>query len=181
MDNLQQILEANRRYVERGHSPRLPSSPSRHLVTITCMDCRLNPYEALGLAAGEAHVIRNAGGIVTSDTLRSLVVSRGLLGTDEAVVIMHTDCGMSHHTEREIREKLGMRRGRGPRKFGCFSSLEDALAESIAKIKMCPLLPPSFKVSGLIFDVSSGELRVIDHLPAPSRSRAWRRRLLTRR
>jgi carbonic anhydrase len=161
-ENLERILAANAGYAESVHSSALQSTPARQLVVITCMDCRINPYEVLGISAGEAHVLRNAGGIVTGDTLRSLAVSHGLLGTKEAVVIMHTDCGMGKYSESEVRRKLGIGRLRRPFRFGCFSSVEDALAESVAKIRSSPLLPPSFKVHGLIFDVSDGRLRPVD-------------------
>jgi len=177
MDNLRKMLEANARYAETAHGSFPTSTPARQLVVITCMDCRLNPYEVLGLAAGEAHVLRNAGGIVTGDTLRSLVVSHGLLGTKEAVVVMHTDCGMGKYSERQVRRKLGIGRVRRPLRFGCFSSVDEALAESVAKVRNCSLLPPDFRVYGLIFDVSDGRLRPVDQRERPARQRSWRRRL----
>jgi carbonic anhydrase len=158
MENLEQIMEANARYAD-SHPSSLPAAPERRLVVITCMDCRINPDEALGLGVGEAHVLRNAGGLVTDDVLRSLIVSSGLLGTTEAVVIMHTDCGMGKYGEDEARGKLGADGGRWPQPFGFFSSVEDALAHGVEKIRSCPLLPPDFDVHGLIFDVTDGRLR----------------------
>ncbi len=158
--NLERILEANSRYAVRDHSPDLPSTPFRHLVVITCMDCRVDPYATLGLRPGEAHILRNAGGIVTKDTLRSMIVSHNLLGTQEAVIIMHTDCGMRTHRDRDIRERIRTNHGRTTRaKFECFESMEDALARSIAAIKGCKELSPNFAVAGLVFDVSDGRLR----------------------
>ena len=178
VENLRRILEANARYAESAHSSSLAAMPAQNLVVITCMDCRLNPYEAFGLAAGEAHVLRNAGGIVTGDTLRSLIVSHGLLGTKEAVVIMHTDCGMAKYSEREVRAKLGLGRARRPFRFGCFTSVEEALAESLAKIRRCSLLPPNFKVHGLIFDVTDGRLKPLDG-EAQARPRTRLQRLVS--
>ncbi len=124
------------------------------------MDCRVDPYAALGLRPGEAHILRNAGAIVTKDTLRSLIVSHNLLGTREAVIIMHTDCGMSKHRDRDIRKRIRTNHGRTTRaKFECFESMEDALARSISAIKGCKELSPNFGVTGLVFDVSDGRVR----------------------
>ncbi len=160
VNNLERILEANSRYAARDHAPQLPSTPFRHLVVITCMDCRVDPYSALGLRPGEAHILRNAGGLVTKDTLRSLIVSHNLLGTREAVIIMHTDCGMRTHRDAEIRERIRANHGHRTRaKFECFESMEDALARSISMIKECKELSPTFGVAGLVFDVSDGRLR----------------------
>jgi len=163
VENLTSILEANARYAHGDHVPNLPATPSRQLVVITCMDCRMNPYGVLGLIEGDAHMLRNAGGLVTDDILRSLIVSAGLLGTREAVVIMHTDCGMGKASEDEMRRKLSLGPSDEPRRLGAFSSLEDALAESVAKVKSCAFLPPGFEVRGLIFDVADGLLKE----PAP--------------
>jgi carbonic anhydrase len=128
------------------------------------MDCRIDPYAALGLRPGEAHILRNAGGIVTRDTLRSLIVSHHLLGTDEAVIIMHTDCGMLKHRDADIRRTIRENLGRSTRaSFGTFDSVEEALRESIARIRDCPSLSRSFKVSGLQFDVADGRVRALTH------------------
>jgi carbonic anhydrase len=159
-DNIEQIFEANERYASQRHDPHLSASPFRHLVVITCMDCRVDPYAALGLRPGEAHILRNAGGIVTGDTLRSLIVSHHLLRTEEAVIIMHTDCGMLKHRDADIRRRIRENLGRSTRaSFGAFGSVEEALGESIARIRDCPSLPQSFKVTGLQFDVADGRVR----------------------
>lgn len=163
MDNIERILDANRRYAEHQHDPRLSSSPFLQLVVITCMDCRVDPYKALGLAPGEAHILRNAGGIVTKDTLRSLVVSHNLLGTQEAVIIMHTDCGMRKYGDADIRRRIRANHGVSTRaKFESFDSMEEALARSIAAIRACPGLAPTFEVTGLVFDVADGRLRGLE-------------------
>ena len=163
MENLAAILEANARYAAGDHTPHLPATPARRLVVVTCMDCRMNPYGVLGLVEGQAHVLRNAGGLVTDDILRSMIVSAGFLGTREAVVIMHTDCGMAKASEEEMRQKLALGPDDEPRRLGAFSSLEDTLAESVAKVRSCPHLPDDFEVRGFVFDVESGLL----HEPRP--------------
>lgn len=168
MDNLERILGANRRYAERDHDPRLSSTPFLHLVVITCMDCRVDPYTALGLAPGEAHILRNAGGVVTKDTLRSLLVSHNLLGTNEAVIIMHTDCGMRKYGDTDIRRRIRANQGVSTRaKFDSFESMEEALARSVAAIRSCRGLPPAFKVTGLVFDVVDGRIRALEGSEPP--------------
>jgi carbonic anhydrase len=157
--NLERILEENDRYAEREHE-RLPAVPSRQLVVITCMDTRVDPYAALGLRPGEAHILRNAGGIVTRDVLRSLIVSHNLLGTEEAIVLMHTDCGLSKNRDRDIRRVVREKYGHTTRtRFECFDSLEDALARSVAAIEQCTSLSSDFAVTGLVFDVADGRVK----------------------
>jgi carbonic anhydrase len=158
VENLAAIMDANARYAEAAHAPDLPATPSRRLVVVTCMDCRMNPYGVLGLVEGQAHVLRNAGGLVTDDILRSMIVSSNLLGTREAIVVMHTDCGMGKASEDEMRAKIGLRPDDEPRRLGAFSALEDALAESLEKVRSCPHLPDEFVVRGFVFDVASGRL-----------------------
>jgi carbonic anhydrase len=160
MGNLDAIRDANNRYVAQLHEPGVASAPSRHLVIITCMDTRLDPNAALGLRPGEAHVLRNGGGIVTDDVLRSLVISHNLLGTDEAVVLMHTDCGLRKNTNDDVRRAVRDRHGvELDVDFRCFDSLSAALERSVAAIRACDGLAPDFKVTGLVFDVADGRVR----------------------
>ena len=126
------------------------------------MDARIDPAKALGLEEGDAHVIRNAGGLVTDDALRSLVISHWELGTQEVFVIAHTKCGMQTFTNEEMREKLG---GRGIDASGVdfhpFSDLEESVRQSVRRVRESPLLPDSFEAHGFVYDVQTGRLRPV--------------------
>ncbi|MEA2308121.1 MAG: carbonic anhydrase [Thermoleophilaceae bacterium] len=115
---------------------------------LACMDARLNPYDILGLEAGDAHIIRNAGGLVTDDAIRSLAASQQLLETEEIVVVMHEDCGL-HNGDAD--EQL--------RSLGAFADLEGTLREGIARLRACPELPARDRIRGYIFDPATGALR----------------------
>src|SRR5262245_46506264 len=154
-----EVREANRRYSDTFTKGTLPMPPGRAFAVVTCMDARIDPARALGLEEGDAHVIRNAGGIVSDDALRSLVISHHLLGTQEALVIGHSDCGMLTFTNDVLHDKLG------PEShdidFGPFPDLDARVRESVRRIEESPLLPESFTASGFVYEVETGALRPV--------------------
>jgi carbonic anhydrase len=154
-----EIQSANERYAGDFQKGDLPMPPGRRFAVVTCMDARLDPASFLGLEEGDAHVIRNAGGIVSDDALRSLVISHHLLGTQEAVVIGHTDCGMLTFTDDELRERLGP--NADGVHFHSFPELEERVRESVATIRESPLLPDSFDAAGYVYDVRSGRIEAV--------------------
>ncbi len=154
-----EIHAANDRYAGSFEKGDLPMPPGRRFAVVTCMDARLDPARFLGLEEGDAHVIRNAGGIVTKDALRSLVISHHLLGTQEAVVIGHTDCGMLTFQDSELRERLGDEADGVD--FHAFPDLEDRIRESVGAIRESALLPGSFGAAGYVYDVRNGALREV--------------------
>jgi carbonic anhydrase len=137
--------------------------PGRRFAVVTCMDARLDPAKFLGLDEGDAHVIRNAGGLVTDDALRSLVISHWLLGTQEAFVIAHTDCGMLTFTNDDLRRKLADEAGADASEvdFHPFGDLDESVRASVRAIAEAPLLPDSFSATGYVYDVTSGRLREV--------------------
>jgi carbonic anhydrase len=153
-----EYLANNARYAEAFSGP-LPMPPSRHVAVVACMDARLNVYAMLGLAAGEAHVIRNAGGVVTEDEIRSLAISQRLLGTREIILIHHTDCGMLTFTDddfkRSIQDETGIKPSWSAEAFG---DLDEDVRQSIARIKASPFVPHTDAVRGFVFDVATGKL-----------------------
>ena len=151
-----EIRAANERYSGDFTKGDLPMPPGRRFAVVTCMDARLDPARFLGLEEGDAHVIRNAGGIVTDDALRSLVISHHLLGTQDALVIGHTDCGMLTFTDGELRERLGPDAAEVD--FQSFPDLEQRVRQSVQAIRDSPLLPDSFGATGYVYDVRSGRL-----------------------
>jgi carbonic anhydrase len=140
----------------------LPLPPARQLAVVACMDARLNVYGLLGLQEGESHVIRNAGGAVTDDTIRSLAISQRLLGTREIILIHHTECGMLTFTDdgfkAAIEEETGIR---PPWAAEAFSDLDEDVRQSINRIKASPFVPVKDSVRGFVFDVSTGKLREV--------------------
>src|SRR5918912_4290851 len=158
-----QLLAANETYASGFAKGDLPAAPGRRLAVVTCMDARLDPARFLRLDEGDANVIRNAGGLVTDDALRSLVISHWLLGTQKALVIAHTGCGMLTFTNDDLRRKLAEEAGADASgvDFQTFSDLEEAVRGSIRKIAESPLLPDSFSASGFVYDVTSGRLREV--------------------
>ncbi|MBQ0851014.1 beta-class carbonic anhydrase [Streptomyces sp. NPDC057621] len=140
----------------------LPLPPSRHLAVVACMDARLNIYEILGLANGEAHVIRNAGGAVTDDAIRSLTISQRLLGTREIILIHHTDCGMLTFTDDEFKRQIEKETDIRPAwSAEAFSDLEDDVRQSIRRITANPFVPYTDAVRGFVFDVATGRLHEV--------------------
>jgi carbonic anhydrase len=161
MSATDELLQNNQRYAESFKGP-LPLPPARQLAVIACMDARLNVYEILGLADGEAHVIRNAGGVVTDDAIRSLAISQRLLGTREIILIHHTECGMLTFTDDDFKSAIESDTGiRPPWAAEAFGDLDADVRQSIARIKASPFVPHTDQVRGLVFDVGTGQLREV--------------------
>ncbi|HBW19418.1 MAG: beta-class carbonic anhydrase [Streptosporangiaceae bacterium] len=158
MSATDELLENNRRYADSFQGP-LPLPPSRGLAVIACMDARLNVYDVLGLGDGEAHIIRNAGGVVTDDEIRSLAISQRLLGTSEIILIHHTDCGMLTFTDDAFKAKIEAETGIKPTWAAeAFTDLDADVRQSIARIKASPFVPRKDSVRGFVFDVATGKL-----------------------
>jgi carbonic anhydrase len=156
-----ELLNANESYATRFELAHLAMPPARKLAIVACMDARLTVEEALGLKTGDAHIIRNAGGVVTDDVIRSLIISHHLLGTEEFVIINHTDCGMLTFSDDGLRQQLRQKTGRAtvtPAQFHTFTDLEENVQEQIEKIRNHPWLPDGIPVRGFVYDVKSGRL-----------------------
>ncbi len=159
----EETLAANNEYAERFTLGNLPMPPSRKLAIVACMDARLMPDQFLGLKTGEAHVIRNAGGLATEDALRSLIISTRLLGTRTIYVVEHTDCGMLTFRDDQLRQQLQAETGRNAShlQFLAFSDLEASVQLQLQRIRENPFLPQDIDLHGFIYDVRSGRLREI--------------------
>lgn len=152
------ILRENRRYVDAFDRSALTAAPLSGVAIIACMDARLDVEEALGLRTGDAHIIRNAGGLATDDAIRSLIVSQELLGTDEVLVIGHTECGLEGADEEALRQGLRARTGRDLAvAFGSFESVETSVRAQVEALRRHPWVRP-VPIHGLIFDVATGRL-----------------------
>jgi carbonic anhydrase len=139
-----------------------PLPPARKLAVLACMDARLDPAKVLGLDEGDAHVIRNAGGVLSDDAIRSLAISQNLLGTDEIVLIHHTDCGMLTFTDEEFARKLEEETGERPEwRAHAFEDLEDNVRQSIDRIRRSPFIPRTDNVRGFVYEVETGRLREV--------------------
>ena len=161
---IEEVIKANESYAQNFTIGDLPMPPGRKLAVVACMDARLTVEEVLGLKTGDAHIIRNAGGIVTEDTIRSLIISHHLLGTQEFLLIHHTDCGMLTFKDEELRAKLQQQTGTAtvaPVHFHSFSDLEEDLQQQIQKLKSHPWIPEHIPVRGFIFDVKTGVLHEV--------------------
>jgi carbonic anhydrase len=161
MSKTDDFLENNQRYAET-FSGQLPLPPSAGVAVIACMDARLNVYGICGLNEGEAHVIRNAGGVVTDDEIRSLAISQRLLGTTEVILIHHTDCGMLTFTDDAFKAAIEKETGIKPAwSAEAFSDLDADVRQSIRRIKTSPFIPHTDSVRGFVFDVATGKLREV--------------------
>jgi carbonic anhydrase len=157
-----ELLQDAERYAESFDQGDLPLPPGRKVAILACMDARLNPYGLLGLSEGDAHVIRNAGGVVSDDAIRSLAISQNLLGTEEIMLIHHTGCGMLTFTDDELAEKLEGETGQRPEwRAQAFSDLEQDLREGIERIMSSPFIPRTDRVRGFIYEVKTGRLREV--------------------
>jgi carbonic anhydrase len=140
----------------------LPLPPAKKVAVLACMDARLNPYGVLGLSEGDAHVIRNAGGVVTDDAIRSLAISQHLLGTEEIILIHHTECGMLTFSDDDFKAKLQDETGLKPAwAVECFGDLDTDVRQSIARIKASAFIPRKDSVRGFVYDVADGSLREV--------------------
>jgi carbonic anhydrase len=157
-----ELLRNNAEFAGSFSNGDLPMPPGKHLAVVACMDARLNVYALLGLREGEAHVIRNAGGVVSDDVLRSLVISQRLLGTREVILVHHTDCGMLTFTDDAVKADIEADVGLRPHfALEAFSDLERDIRQSIARIKASPFVPNKDAVRGFIYDVRSGALQEV--------------------
>jgi carbonic anhydrase len=155
------LLANNDRYAE-GFSGPLPLPPSKHIAVVACMDARLNVYSILGLQEGEAHVIRNAGGVITDDEIRSLTISQRLLGTQEIILIHHTDCGMLTFTDDDFKASIQQDTGIKPEWAAeAFTDLDEDVRQSINRIKASPFIPHKDSVRGFVFDAATGKLNEV--------------------
>jgi carbonic anhydrase len=157
-----ELLANAQTYAARFDKGDLPMPPAKRLAIVACMDARLDPQGLLGLQEGDAHVIRNAGGVVTDDAIRSLAISQRLLGTEEIILIHHTDCGMLTFTDDEFRSSVQADTGIKPEWAAeSFSDVDEDVLQSIARIKASPFIPRKDAVRGFVYDVRSGRLREV--------------------
>jgi carbonic anhydrase len=153
------LVENSKRYQEGFDKGELPLPPGKKIAVLACMDARLSPYGLLGLEEGDAHVIRNAGGVVDDDAIRSLSISQNLLGTEEIVLVHHTDCGMLTFTDEELAQKLEDETGqRPPWSAHAFSDLERDVRSGIEAIRQSPFIPHTDRVRGFVYNVHTGAL-----------------------
>ena len=161
MASIDEGLKGNQNYAQSFKLGALPMPPARKLAIVACMDARLTVEQALGLKTGDAHIIRNAGGIVTEDAIRSLIISHTLLGTQEFMIINHTDCGMLTFKDEDLKARLKQEThliASSPEAFHAFSDLQDNVREQIQKVKSHPWIPKDIPVRGFVYDVKSGRL-----------------------
>jgi carbonic anhydrase len=163
MSNTDDLLANNESYVaDFGNKAELPLPPARKAAVVACMDARLNVYGALGLTEGDAHVIRNAGGVVTDDAIRSIAISQRLLGTEEIILIHHTDCGMLTFHDDDFKDSIEQDTGiRPPWAAEAFGDLDGDIKQSIARIKASPFIPNKDSVRGFVYEVETGKLREV--------------------
>lgn len=156
-----ELLENNARYAGSFSGP-LPLPPARKIAVVACMDARLDVYRILGLAEGDAHVIRNAGGVVTDDEIRSLTISQRLLGTEEIILVHHTDCGMLTFTDDAFKASVRDETGIKPQWAAeAFDDLDEDVRQSLARIRTNPFIPHTDAVRGFVFDVATGRLNEV--------------------
>jgi carbonic anhydrase len=156
------LLKNNESFAQSFDKGDLPLPPARKIAIVACMDARLNPYPILGLELGDAHVIRNAGGVITDDEIRSLAISQHLLGTEEIMLIHHTDCGMLTFNDQEFAGKLEGETGQRPQwDARSFGDLDQDVRDSIKRIKDSPFIPRTDSVRGFVYAVETGELREV--------------------
>jgi carbonic anhydrase len=164
-----QLVHANKRYADGFTDPGMDARPVRKVAIVACMDARLDLHAALGLALGDCHTIRNAGGVVTDDVIRSLTISQRQLGTNAVVLIHHTGCGLLGLTE-DYRHQLELEVGQKPSwAVESFVDLDQDVRQSMARVRTSPFLPHTDDVRGFVFDVTTGLLTEIDPVDAPGR------------
>jgi carbonic anhydrase len=157
-----ELIANNESYSAHFDNGDLPLPPAKKVAVLACMDARLDPARVLGLHEGDAHVIRNAGGVVTDDEIRSLAISQRLLGTEEIVLIHHTDCGMLTFSDddfrRSVQEETGIKPEWAAKAFG---DLDEDVRQSIARIKASPFIPRKDAIRGFVYEVETGRLREV--------------------
>ena len=159
MSLIDELLLNNARYAENFDKGELPGPPARKLAVVACMDARLDPHRILGLEEGDAHVIRNAGGVISDDVIRSLVISQRLLGTREIVLIHHTDCGMLTFRDDDVKDTIEADTGLRPAfALEAFRDLEGNVRQSMARIRVNPFIPHKDQLRGFVYDCATGWL-----------------------
>jgi carbonic anhydrase len=162
MSAIDDFLTHNESYAGQFEKGDLPMPPARHIAVVACMDARLETGALLGLMEGDAHVIRNAGGVVTDDVIRSLTISQRLLGTREIMLIHHTDCGMLTFTDADLNEQILEETGlKPPFSLEAFADVEADVRQSMARVKASPYVPHTDQVRGFVYDVKSGRLNEV--------------------
>src|SRR3954468_15600542 len=162
MSTTDELLQNNETYAESFDKADLPLPPAKGVAVVACMDARLNVYGMLGLQEGDAHVIRNAGGVITDDEIRSLAISQRLLGTHEIILIHHTNCGMLTFTDDEVKQQIQEEVGIKPQfAMEAFSDLEEDVRQSIRRIQASPFIPNKDSVRGFVYEVETGQLREV--------------------
>jgi carbonic anhydrase len=157
-----ELLRNNEAYAESFEKGDLPLPPARGVAVVACMDARLDVHKMLGLEEGDAHVIRNAGGVITDDEIRSLAISQRLLGTSEIILVHHTDCGMLTFTDDELKQQIQEDVGVKPHfSMESFSDLEEDVRQSIRRIQASPFIPNKDSVRGFVYEVETGRLREV--------------------
>ncbi len=163
MSAIDQLLANNRRYAETFEKGDLPSAPAKKIAVVACMDARMETGVMLALVEGDAHVIRNAGGAVTDDVIRSLTISQRLLGTREIMVIQHTGCGMQSFTDDDLKQQIEADTGiKPPFAMEAFADLEGNVRQSIRRIQASPFIPHRDAARGFVYDVKTGLIREVD-------------------
>jgi carbonic anhydrase len=163
MSVTEELLRNNAIYAESFEKGDLPLPPARGVAVVACMDARLDVHKILGLEEGDAHVIRNAGGVITDDEVRSLTISQRLLGTREVILIHHTDCGMLTFSDDELKAQIHEEVGMKPHfSMESFSDLEEDVRQSVARIQASPFIPHKESVRGFIYEVETGRLREVN-------------------
>jgi carbonic anhydrase len=162
MSTTDELLRNAQAYADSFDKGDLPLRPAKKVAVLACMDPRLNPYGVLGLQEGDAHVIRNAGGVVTDDEIRSLAISQRLLGTEEIILIHHTDCGMltfnDDEFKRSIQDEVGIKPEWAAEAFG---DLDEDVRQSVARIRASPFIPRKDSIRGFVYEVETGRLREV--------------------
>ena len=163
MSSTDNFLANNARYADSFEKGDLPIPPAKRTAVVACMDARIETGRLLGLEEGDAHVIRNAGGVVTDDVLRSLVISQRLLGTEEIVLIHHTDCGMVTFKDDDVKEQIEADTGLRPSfALEAFPDVEEDVRQSIRRIQANPFIPVKDKIRGFVYDVKTGQLNEVE-------------------
>lgn len=162
MSVTEELLTNNDRYAATFDKGDLPMPPAKQTAVVACMDARLNVYGILGLEEGQAHVIRNAGGVITDDVIRSLTISQRLLGTKEIILIHHTDCGMLTFKDDELKRQIQDELGVKPEfAMGACADLDEDVSQSIARIRATKFIPHRDNVRGFVYEVETGKLREV--------------------